>query len=249
MLNPTMARPSPKITIKGVRDGLLIALGPGDFDEILEELISELDLKNGFFQGSRVILDVKDRLLDRKQLKMVNELLERHEITLWTILADQPETREVARKLGLATRLAGSNVDLDGNIIEEAKAISKDGTNGSAEPAMSPGSNSLLLQETLRSGRSISHEGHIIVIGDVNPGAEVIAGGNVLVWGTLRGLVHAGAYGDNSAVICALEMVPTQLRIADQIAVSPGEKQKHPTPELVSVRDGQLVAENWETRR
>ena len=249
MLNPIMLQTTQKISIKGVRDGLLISFGPGDFDEVLDELTSELTLKTDFFRGSRVILDVKNRRLERKQLKKVNELLEKNEISLWTVLAEEPETREVARNLGLATRLAGSNVDFDGNIISEAKPKTKDASNGPVELEKIPGSNSLLLQETLRSGRSISHEGHIVVIGDINPGAEVIAGGNVLVWGKLRGLVHAGAYGDNSAVICALEMVPTQLRIADQIAVSPGEKQQHPTPELVSLRDGQLVAETWETRR
>ncbi len=249
MLIPTMVQTIPKISIKGVRDGLLIRLGPGGFGEVLDELASELALKKGFFRGSRVILDVEARLLEREQIKMINELLETNEITLWTVLADRAETRDVARNLGLATRLAGSNVDLDGKIIEETITKSKVVSNGSAALEKGHSSNSLLLQETLRSGRSISHEGHIIVIGDVNPGAEVIAGGNVLVWGKLRGLVHAGAFGDDSAVICALEMVPTQLRIADQIAISPGEKQKSPAPELVSIRDGQLVAENWDTRR
>ncbi len=249
MLIPIMQQTTQKISIKGVRDGLLITLGQGGFDEVLDELISKLSLKKSFFRGSRVVLDVKDRRLEREQLKKVNELLEINEISLWTVLADLPETREAARRLGLATRLAGSNVDLDGNIIYEPRQKTKEPIKGSAELEKIPGSNSLLLQETLRSGRSISHEGHVIVIGDVNPGAEIIAGGNVLVWGKLRGLVHAGAYGDQSAVICALEMIPTQLRIADQIAVSPRDKQRHPAPELVSIRDGQLVAENWQARR
>jgi septum site-determining protein MinC len=106
----------------------------------------------------------------------------------------------------------------------------------------------LFLRETIRSGRSIQHMGHVVVVGDVNPGAEIIAGGDVLVWGRLRGLVHAGAFGDASAVICALELSPTQLRIATQIAVPPADGRREWAPEMASIRDGQIVAEPWQTR-
>ena len=105
--------------------------------------------------------------------------------------------------------------------------------------------NSLLLRETFRSGRFVQHDGHIVIIGDVNPGAEITAGGNVIVWGRLRGLVHAGAYGDETAVICALDLNPTQLRIAGQIAIPPQENGRKPTPEQAIIRDGQIVAESW----
>ena len=82
------------------------------------------------------------------------------------------------------------------------------------------GENAIFVQRTLRSGFKVSHHGHVIVLGDVNPGAEVIAGGSVIVWGRLRGVVHAGADGDENAVVCALEMMPTQLRIAGLVSVA-----------------------------
>jgi septum site-determining protein MinC len=88
-------------------------------------------------------------------------------------------------------------------------------------------------------------EGNVIVVGDVNAGAEIIAGGSVIVWGRLRGVVHAGAHGDEKAVVCALEMAPTQLRIAGEIAVSP-KKQGKIQPEFACLKDGQLVAEPWQ---
>jgi septum site-determining protein MinC len=87
-----------------------------------------------------------------------------------------------------------------------------------------------------------------VVIGDVNPGSEIIAGGNVVVWGRLRGVVHAGAKGDSAAVVCALDLSPTQLRIADQIAVSP-ERRGGPRPETARIREGRLVAEVWADER
>jgi septum site-determining protein MinC len=103
----------------------------------------------------------------------------------------------------------------------------------------------VFLQRTLRSGQSVRHPGHVVVLGDVNPGAEIVAGGHVLVWGRLRGVVHAGAAGDASATVAALDLAPTQLRIAGQIAVSP-QRRGAVRPEVALIRDGQLVAEPWE---
>jgi septum site-determining protein MinC len=108
-----------------------------------------------------------------------------------------------------------------------------------------PGEEAVLLQRTLRSGHSVRHPGHVVVIGDVNPGAEIIAGGHVIVWGRLRGVVHAGAAGDESAMVCALDLAPTQLRIAGHITVSPSRRGK-PKPERAFIRDDQLIAEPWQ---
>ena len=85
----------------------------------------------------------------------------------------------------------------------------------------------------------------LLVIGDVNPGAEVVAGGNVVVWGKLRGMVHAGAMGDDSAIVCALSLAPTQLRIGNHIARPPDEKKASPIPEVARVRDDRIVVEPW----
>jgi len=87
-----------------------------------------------------------------------------------------------------------------------------------------------------------------VVIGDVNPGAEIIAGGDIVVWGRLRGVAHAGAAGDTAAVVCALDLSPTQLRIADSIAISPG-RQREPRPEMARLKDGQIIAERWQVNR
>jgi septum site-determining protein MinC len=170
----------------------------------------------------------------------IRELLRNHELELWAVLTEVPTTREAARRLALATRLPGSKTDLDGNSIQHATDPAE-----MPETEMEQGANGLLLRETIRSGRSVYHEGHVIIIGDVNPGAEIIAGGDVIVWGKLRGLVHAGALGNAEAVICALELIPTQLRIADQIAISPRDQRRSAVPEKVSIRDGQLIAEAW----
>lgn len=105
----------------------------------------------------------------------------------------------------------------------------------------------ILVHRTLRSGQIIQHPGHVVVIGDVNPGAEIIAGGDVVVWGRLRGIVHAGAAGNDGAVVCALSLAPLQLRIGHHIARAPEGREDLPQrPEIASVQDGEIVAEPWE---
>lgn len=97
----------------------------------------------------------------------------------------------------------------------------------------------LYIQTTLRSGSEIRHSSSIILWGDVNPGAEIRAEGDILVWGRLRGLAHAGCGGCQSAVILALQMEPTQLRIADAVARSP-EPHPQPVAEVAYLRDNAI---------
>jgi septum site-determining protein MinC len=110
---------------------------------------------------------------------------------------------------------------------------------------MEVAADAVYVQRTLRSGFKLQHPGHVVVVGDVNPGAEIIAGGDVVVWGRLKGMVHAGAQGDENAIVCALDLSPTQLRIADQISIPPQRRGK-PHPEMARIQDGQVLAELWE---
>jgi len=107
-----------------------------------------------------------------------------------------------------------------------------------------PGEPAILVQRTLRSGYRVEYQGHVVVIGDVNPGAEIVASGSVVVWGKLRGVVHAGAEGDENAVVCALEMIPTQLRISGMVSVS-ARRQGKPLPEIARIESGQVIVEPW----
>ena len=234
---------STEIRIKGIREGILLGLDNENapFTELFQRLQEELTQKQAFLKGSRIVLDVGGYPLQRTQLAQIQALLLDSEMELWTVLAGPEVTREAARALGLATRLAGSNTDLDGNDLKFGAAISE----ADLDADSAGEANALLVLETIRSGQSVQHEGHVTIVGDVNPGAQVIAGGHVVVWGRLRGMVHAGALGNASAVICALQLTPTQLRIANHIAIPPEEQQPTLFPEMASVRDGQIVAEPW----
>lgn len=73
------------------------------------------------------------------------------------------------------------------------------------------------VQYSLRSGQKEEYPGSIVICGDVNPGAEIVAGGNIMVLGALRGVAHAGATGNKMAIISANYIDVTQIRIANLV--------------------------------
>jgi septum site-determining protein MinC len=100
-----------------------------------------------------------------------------------------------------------------------------------------------LINKNMRSGQNVEHEGDVLVIGDVNPGSYITASGNIVVMGTLRGIVHAGAGGDDSAIVIALKLRPQQLRIARWITRSPDESDDPEYPEKAYVKNNQIFIE------
>lgn len=221
---------SEAVSIKGIRHGLLITLHQGGWEGLLVELKHRLETRPSFFKGGRVSLDVGPLPLVEDDLRQVRDLLTGHDVTLYAVVSANAQTEAAAQALGLVIDLG-----LERRPPPEVPP----------DPPELDKSEAVIWQRTLRSGQSIRHLGHVIVIGDVNPGAEIVATGHILVWGRLRGTVHAGAAGDEEAMVCALDMSPTQLRIAGHITRSPEERQRNPTPELALVRDGQIVAMPW----
>lgn len=104
-----------------------------------------------------------------------------------------------------------------------------------------------MVNRTLRSGQSINSDGNVVVLGDVNPGAEVSAVGHIVVMGALRGVVHAGSTGNEDATITALDLVPTQLRIATHITRPPdgGSKDRSYRPETARIRNDEVIIEEY----
>lgn len=100
-----------------------------------------------------------------------------------------------------------------------------------------------LINKNMRSGQNVEHEGDVLVIGDVNPGSYITASGNIIVMGTLRGIVHAGAGGDDGALVIALKLRPQQLRIARWIVRSPDESDDPEYPEIAYVKSNQIFIE------
>lgn len=102
----------------------------------------------------------------------------------------------------------------------------------------------LIVDGPIRSGQKIEHGGDVLVLGDVNKDAQIVAVGNIVVMGVLRGIAIAGALGDESAVVVALRMEPQQIRIGKKIAISDDPERVSPGyPEVAKVEDGMIVLE------
>lgn len=244
-----------RVRIKGTSEGLVITLGPGELKSLLRELDERLSHTASFFRGGRVALHVGPRELSTEDLEALGQTIASNGISLWAVISDSAATRAAAEALGLETplgpRVAEGNafgLSEAGSPLRRAPQLqAQDEEQPEIEEALVQDTDlGILIHRTLRSGQVVQHPGHVVVIGDVNPGAEIIAGGDVVVWGKLRGIVHAGATGNDGAVVCALSLMPLQLRIGNYIARAPEGREDGPQwPEMASVQDGEIVAEPW----
>ncbi len=226
-----MADDSSLVQIKGIRDGLLVSLGDAGWPVVQRALLQRIEEQPAFFQGARLSLDVGNQALKSAELSQLRDKLSERGIMLWAVLSNSTLTENTAQILGLATKLPKPR--------PPEKMRGSVSTSKQADDEVA-----VCVNKTLRSGMRVESTGHAIIFGDVNSGAEVVAGGSVIVWGRLRGVVHAGAHGNRDAVVCALDLSPTQLRIAGEIAIAPARHGKT-QPEIVRIINGQLQAEVW----
>lgn len=220
--------PHAMMQIKGIREGLLVSVNEGDWTEIQAALLKQIEERAEFFNGARLALDVGSRTLHAAEMGELRDRLSDANICLWAVISKSSVTVQTAKVLGLDTKLSNG----------------KGGSSRVQADKGQPGGDVVLIEKTLRSGNRITSESHVVVIGDVNPGAEIYAGGNIIVWGRIRGSVHAGAGGNKEAVVCGLEILPLQLRIANLFYVET-TKRKKSGPGTARVNRDQIVLEPW----
>lgn len=216
---------STPIAIKGSKDGLRLMLAEdSSWEDLIAAVRGQMERGTDFFHGAELTIDIGERPVQEEQLNELLSLMREHGLQPSALATSSREGRSAARSQGIATRPANRQP----TVVQREK-----------EPE-----SAMLVVRTLRSGQVLRHPSHITIIGDVNPGAEVVAGGSVLVWGRLRGTVHAGALGDQTAVVCALELMPSLLRIADLMSRPPDQRPNG--PETARIYDEQIVVEQWE---
>lgn len=218
------------IRIKGIRDGLLVSLPAGEWEQQRSALLGQIDDQQGFFRGARLALDVGPQVIRVNEMVELRDQLSERNVSLWAVLSESPMTEQTAQLLGLATRISKPRPEdlpsLDARNIPEGTA--------------------LFVQRTVRSGTRIEYPGSVLVMGDVNPGAEIIAEGSIIVWGRLRGTVHAGSAGNKEAVVCALELLAMRLEIADQV-LERLESETSGKPEGAVLQEQGIVIETWQS--
>ena len=221
---------------KGTRDGLLIILAEqNEFKQAMEGLRTKLEAARGFFQGAHVTVDLGDRKITGRQKKALSRLINSQAgLTLKGFTADRDD---------LEITLPSEQREID----EDELGLNEDISQGS--PGRASKLPVMFIDRNLRCGQRVNFNGHVVVIGDVNPGAEIVAHGNVVVIGALRGLVHAGVNEDVQAIVAAFRLEPSQLRIAGVFTRSPDEDTRSHSgrPEIARLRDGNVVVEQGTT--
>jgi septum site-determining protein MinC len=229
-----------KVVFKGVGQGVHVILDSlAPFSEIERELEEHLERSGKFFAGAGVTLVVGARKLRDDDLHRIREVLTTHALTIAEIrtsLADSPP---------------GTFPPVSSTPIHTSAAAAPMRTRRETPPEEGkiPRNNALLVKGPLRSGQRVHAEDNLLVFGDVNPGAELIAGGDIMVMGVLRGVAHAGVPDNIAAIITALSLKPTQLRIGHFISRSPEFQEKHDSgPEIARVDAEQIVVDGFPRR-
>jgi septum site-determining protein MinC len=242
---------SPIVHIRGRSDGVVIEIGVGTWNQVTAALAERLESSGGFFRKSNVALDLGSRPVTEGELKEIAQMLAAQEMSVGVVRTRSERTFQAALAVGLAVALESSNGAPDAAAMPATAHSHERETDAKGY---------FVYKGYLRSGHRLRRREHIIVIGDINPGAEVISDGDVLVWGRLRGVVHAGAGGDRRALVAALDLEPTQLRIADVLKIAPDPKPGHPgrffwrrsqhkRPEIARVVQDEIITEEWDVVR
>ena len=231
------------VMIRGRNEGVGIEVGEGAWNDLLYVLSYRIEQTDGFFKGNHVAVDVGNRHLNEADLNQMRLVMRSFGLDPSLLRTTSERTFQAALALGIPT----SQLAPDGTPINEAVPARSD----------AEGLGFFVYRGSLRSGQVLYRREHIIVIGDVTPGAEIVSDGDVMVWGRLRGIAHAGARGNGNAVITALDLDPVQLRI-DQIigAAQAGISNNGPRwganrsadrkAELARLINGKLTIQPWD---
>ena len=185
--------------------------------DLWQQLKQRINGGDRFWQPHTVVhLMASDRLLDGRQLQAIADALNEVQLRLRLVHTSRRQTAVAAATAGYS--------------VEQPPQSSL--SQMTAPPLLAE---PLYLQMPVRSGVEIRHAGTVVILGDLNPGGIIVANGDILVWGRLRGVAHAGASGNQECLIMALQMEPTQLRIASYVARAPQTQPIQIHPEIAHV--------------
>lgn len=216
------------ITVKGNREGLhIFCEETASWKEIIAEIKERMTGENkSFFEGASVIIELGSRLLSVKEVSLLWQTFERCDIKIKCIRTGDKEETKTDSQAEAAIPQPNSKHPQDQE-LSSTEYISQ-------KPVH-------IVNRNMRSGQNVTFDGNVLVFGDVNPGAEIIATGFIMVMGTLRGIAHAGFAGDDKAWVMAYRLQPSLLRIANCIARAPEEEPQG--PEIAKINKGVIICE------
>lgn len=215
------------VQFKGTKNGIIVML---DENSPYEELKKALDKKSesakDFFKGARTDITFSGFSLTAAQEVELAQIINKN------------------TGMDISSALSGGTPSISSPRFASSARKDDGALNQLLSEALVTAKKNLTTfhRGAVRSGQSIRFPGSIVVIGDVNPGGELIAEGNIIVLGILKGLAHAGCSGSHDCFVAALDMRPTQLRIAELIACFPDEKAEN-TPLYAYINENQIFVE------
>ena len=205
------------VIIKGNKYGIVVVLDDlMKFDELKEKIAEKFRDSSKFFSKAQMAVSFEGRKLSNEEQREILDIIaEETELHGVCVIEDDPQKEAVFKKA------------LDEKLMELSNATGQ------------------FYKGNLRSGQVLESETSIIVIGDVNPGARIVSKGNIIVLGSLKGTVFAGATGNTNSFVVSLDMNPVQIRIADTIARSPDKpiKEEKKETKIAFLEDGNIYIE------
>jgi len=247
--DPATVEPSagrPAAILRGNARGLEIVVdGSAPVEAIADAVTGRLDAAPGFFRGTDVRIRVEDGPLAPGCLARLDEITSRFELRIAEVAAGkapEPEPEPVPVPVPVpvpqpvAVAVAEPEPEPEPVLVSEPPG----------EPDPAPASPRIVVGP-VRSGVLLEHPSHLIIFGDVNPGAEIRAAGNIVVLGRLRGTAHAGI-GRDAGFIVALRLEPQQLRIGRVVARADDSDTAASHPEIAHVAGDSIVVEEYRGR-
>ena len=194
----------------------------------------KIDLKNKLkiLKSNNLEIDAKNIDLSCKEISEIIEIANQYNCKIICFYSSSPKTIVSSQSLGYKSQF----------IIESSSKDSSEINN--KNPTFSK---THFHQGTVRSGEYLESSGDLLILGDVNPGANVSAEGNIIIWGRLLGIAHAGSKGNSKAKISALQLSPVQLRIAKKVAIGPKEKPQFGLAEQARIDSEEIIISPLET--
>ena len=244
------------VTARGTADGLVLKIESGVGEQTLRtELWDFMESRRNFIAGNELIIEWSgDKLSEPFLAELQAELAKEFEVTFKEPAAGSSSKQTPSQSKQQKTPSLFDGIDALG-ITSPSKAAavperqSQQRTGSAGRTAVWDDADARIIYGTMRSGQRIETEHSVVVMGDVNSGAEIVAGGDVVVLGCLRGIAHAGAYDETGGgrTIFALNLQPTQLRIGGVISRG-GATEGYAGPELARVDGSLIVVEAYQSR-
>lgn len=214
------------ISFKGTSNGLFIHMEEDVvFEEILLGLKTLSQKSKQFYKGGTVIGVIGRKLNYSQKADLEKALIDNFDLYVDSLENSEQNTMP-KNTLKKTERIEEAPALIEKKIEKPIEAKVED-----LIPAEKPNNEVPVVSNrahyvfgTMRSGKSVEHSGDVVVIGDVNPGAVIVAEGNIFVMGRVLGFVHAGSAGDENAFVVANLLKPTQIRISKYISVPPNDE-------------------------